>query len=133
MLNKCQIIGHLGSDPEMRNSANGSLIATFNVAVNHWFRDVDGASQDQTEWYSVVVSGREAELCQQYLAKGRRVFCEGPIHTRQYQTQEGELRSATELHARTVKFLSPRTDGAPESQSQGSNLDSFESAGAEPF
>ena len=133
MLNKCQIIGHLCSDPEMRNSENGSLIATFNVAVNHWFRNVDGASQDQTEWYSVVVSGREAELCQQYLAKGRRVFCEGPIHTRQYQTQEGDRRYATELPARTVKFLSPRADGTSGPQSQGSSSNSFESAGAEPF
>ena len=129
MLNKCQIIGHLGADPEMRNSASGALVATFNVAVNYWVRDSDGARQEQTEWYSVVVSGREAELCQQYLFKGSRVYCEGPNRTRQYQTQEGELRYVTELYARSVKFLSPRSTSPGTSPSESS----FESDGAEPF
>ena len=73
-LNKVLIIGNLGSDPELRNTPSGQSVATFNVATNRKWTDKAGQNQEQTEWHRIVVWGRQAENCQQYLSKGRQVF-----------------------------------------------------------
>ena len=104
-LNKVLIIGNLGSDPELRNTPSGQSVATFNVATNRKWTDKAGQNQEQTEWHRIVVWGRQAENCQQYLSKGRQVFIEGRLQTRQWDDKDGNKRYTTEIVAQSVQFL----------------------------
>ena len=110
MLNKCMIIGNLGADPEMRYTANGSAVTSFNVATSRNYTNAQGERVDETEWFSVVTWNRLAETCAQYLAKGRQVYVEGRMQTRSWEGQDGQKRYKTELIAETVKFLGNRND-----------------------
>lgn len=105
MLNKCMVIGHLGADPEMRYTANGSAVTTFRVATSRTFNDASGERREETEWFRVVTWNRLAELCAQYLTKGRLVYVEGRMQTRSWDDQQGQKRYSTELIAQEVKFL----------------------------
>ncbi|MDA1010179.1 MAG: single-stranded DNA-binding protein [Chloroflexi bacterium] len=105
MLNKCMVIGHLGADPEMRYTANGSAVTTFRVATSRNFTDGSGERREETEWFRVVTWNRLAETCAQYLTKGRLVYVEGRLQTRQWDDQQGQRRYTTELIAETVRFL----------------------------
>ncbi len=113
MLNKCMVIGHLGADPEMRYTANGSAVTTFRVASSRTFNDGGGERREETEWFRVVTWNRLAEICAQYLAKGRLVYVEGRLQTRSWDDQQGQKRYTTELIAEEVKFLGGRGDSAP--------------------
>ena len=108
MLNKCMIIGNLGADPEMRYTANGNAVTSFNVATSRNYTNTLGERVDETEWFSIVTWNRLAETCAQYLAKGRQVFVEGLMQTRSWDAQDGQKRYKTELVAETVKFLGNR-------------------------
>ena len=108
MLNKCMVIGHLGADPEMRYTANGAAVTTFNVASSRQFSGPDGQRREETEWFSVVTWNRLAETCSQYLTKGRLVYVEGRLQTRSWEGQDGQKRYRTELVAQEVKFLGGR-------------------------
>jgi single-strand DNA-binding protein len=105
MLNKVMVIGRLGIDPEMRYTANGSAVTTFRIATSRNYTNSTGERVEETEWFSVVTWNRLAELCAQYLAKGRLVYVEGRMQTRSWDTPEGEKRYRTELIANEVKFL----------------------------
>ena len=111
MLNKCMIIGNLGADPEMRYTANGSAVTTFRVATSRRFSGQDGQAREETEWFSVVTWNRLAEICAQYLVKGRTVYVEGRLQTRSWDAQDGQKRYRTELIAEEVKFLGGRDGG----------------------
>ena len=111
MLNKCMIIGNLGADPEMRYTANGSAVTTFRVAASRSFSGQDGQRREETEWFSVVTWNRLAEICAQYLVKGRTVYVEGRIQTRSWDGNDGVKHYRTELIAETVQFLGNREDG----------------------
>ena len=104
-LNKVMIIGNLGADPEMRYIANGDAVTTFNVATNEQFTNRAGERQERTEWFSVVTWRRLAEMCSQYLTKGRQVYVEGRLQTRSWDGQDGIKHYRTELIANTVTFL----------------------------
>ena len=108
MLNKAMIIGNLGADPEMRYTANGSAVTTFRVATSRSFSGQDGQRREETEWFSVVTWNRLAEICAQYLTKGRTVYVEGRLQTRSWDDQQGQKRYRTELIAEEVKFLGGR-------------------------
>lgn len=112
MVNKVILIGNLGKDPEVRFTPNGRALAKFPVATSEKWTDQDGNRQERTEWHNVVVWGKQAETCGQYLAKGRQVFVEGSIRTRQYDDKDGNKRYMTEIVARDVRFLGGRS-GAP--------------------
>jgi single-strand DNA-binding protein len=112
MLNKVMIIGNLGADPEMRYTANGHPVTTFRVATSRRFTDSSGERREETEWFRVVAWARLAELCAQYLQKGRQVYVEGRMQTRSWE-QDGQTRYMTELVAEEVKFLGGRGEGAP--------------------
>lgn len=115
MLNKVQLIGNLGADPELRSTASGQSVATLRVATTARWKDKDGAKQEATEWHRVVVWGRTAEVVGQYAAKGRQVYVEGRIQTRPWQDQKtGEKRYATEIIAHNVQLLGARVEGKPE-------------------
>jgi single-strand DNA-binding protein len=107
-LNKVMVIGNLGGDPEMRYTASGSAVTNFNVAVNDSFKTRDGEKRETTEWFSVVTWNRLAEICSQYLVKGKQVYVEGRMQTRSWEGTDGTKHYRTELVAENVRFLGGR-------------------------
>lgn len=105
MVNKVILIGNLGRDPEVRFTPNGQAVARFSVATTEKWRDQQGQLQERTEWHNVVVWGKQAESCGQYLAKGRQVYVEGRLQTRSYEDKDGVKRQVTEVVAQNVRFL----------------------------
>jgi single-strand DNA-binding protein len=103
-VNKVIIIGNLGADPEVRN-AGGQPVANLRVATNEVWSDKDGNRQERTEWHSVTVWGKSAELCGQYLAKGRQVYVEGRLQSRTYNDKDGIERRTWDVVASVVQFL----------------------------
>jgi len=115
VLNKVFLIGNLGKDPEVRFTSNGKAVAKFSVATSEKWTDQDGNKQERTEWHNIVVWGKQAETCGQYLSKGRQVFVEGAVRSRQYDDKDGNKRYITEIVARDVRFLGSGGGGrAPE-------------------
>src|SRR5580765_3804416 len=120
-LNKVMLIGNLGKDPEVRFTGTGRAVARFPLATSEVWNDAEGQRQDRTEWHNIVVWGKQAETCGQYLSKGRQVFIEGSIRSRQYDDKEGQKRYITEVIAQRVQFLGGggRGDGAGRGASGG--------------
>ena len=110
-VNRVILIGNLGRDPELRYLQSGQAVTTFSVATNDRWTDREGKPQERTEWHRVVVWGKQAENCANYLAKGRSVYIEGRLQTREWEDKEGQKRQTTEIVAQTVQFLGGR-DGA---------------------
>ena len=104
-LNKVFVMGNLGSDPEVKMTPSGQAVANFNVATNENWTDKSGNRQERTEWHRIVVWGRQAEQCGQYLRKGRTAFIEGRLQTRQWEDQNGQKRYTTEIVANFVQFV----------------------------
>lgn len=109
-LNKCMIIGNLGRDPEMRYTPSGQAVTQFTVATNRRWQ-TNGEWQEETEWFRVVVWGQQAERTAERLRKGHKVYVEGRIQTRQWEDQQGQKRSTTELVANSVTSLERRERG----------------------
>jgi single-strand DNA-binding protein len=105
VVNKAIIIGNLGRDPEVRFTPSGRAVAKFSVATTEKWNDQQGQKQEKTEWHNIVVWGKQAETCGQYLAKGRQVFVEGRITNRSYDDKDGNKKYITEIIARDVRFL----------------------------
>jgi single-strand DNA-binding protein len=110
-VNKVILIGNLGRDPELRYTKNGQAVANFSLATSDAFTK-DGQREERTEWHRIVAWGKTAELCAQYLSKGRTVYVEGALRTREWEDKEGQKRQTTEVHAQTVQFIGPRGSGA---------------------
>lgn len=112
-INKVILIGNLGRDPEIRYTANGGqAVANFTLATSENYTTRDGKREERTEWHRIVVWGKTAENCAQYLSKGRTVYVEGRLQTREWEDKEGQKRRTTEVVAQTVQFLgSPRGAG----------------------
>jgi len=111
-VNKVILVGNLGRDPEIRYTQGGQPVANFTLATTESFTSREGKREERTEWHRIVVWGKTAELCTQYLAKGRTVYLEGRIQTREWEDKEGQKRRTTEVVAQTVQFLgSPRGAG----------------------
>jgi single-strand DNA-binding protein len=104
-MNKMMVIGNLGGDPEMRYTPSGQAVTNFNVATNYKYTTADGESREETEWFRVSAWGRLAETCNQYLAKGRKVYVEGRLKSRTYETRDGQTRFSNEINATDVKFI----------------------------
>lgn len=123
-MNKALILGNLGANPEMRSTGGGQSVATLNVATNEAWTDKQGQRQERTEWHKVVVWGKQAEFCGQYLTKGSTVFVEGRIQTRSWEDQTGNKRYTTEIVATSVQAVGGR-GGADQGgyQSQGGYQD----------
>lgn len=107
-VNKVILIGNLGSDPEVRYTASGTAVSNFNIATNEQWNNKEGQKEERTEWHRIVCWGRTAELCSQYLSKGRPVYLEGRLQTREWEDKDGNKRYTTEVVAQTVKFLGSR-------------------------
>lgn len=119
MLNRAMIIGNLGKDPDLRFTAGGQAVCNFSVATSENYTDRDGQKQERTEWHSVVVWGKQAETCKKYLGKGRKVYVEGRIQTREWE-KDGQKHYRTEIVAQDVRFLDKGRDQgfAPQSQEE---------------
>ena len=120
-LNKVQIIGNLGADPEMRFTTNGQAVANISVACNRKWTDHDGQQQEDTEWVRVICWAKTAENVSQYLTKGSQVYVEGRLQTRKWQDKSGADRYTTEVVAWQVLFLDSRSahQDAPRSSDGG--------------
>ena len=109
MINKVILVGNLGRDPEMRYTPNGTAVANFTVATSEKWKDKNsGEMQERTEWHRVVVWGKLGEICGQYLSKGRQVYIEGRLQTREWQDKDGNKRYTTEVVANEMKMLGTR-------------------------
>jgi len=117
-LNKVLLIGHLGSDPEVRHTPSGSAVANFRLATNESFNDRSGNRQERTEWHRIVAWAKLADICGQYLRKGNQVYIEGRIQTREWNDQQGQRRFTTEVVATNMIMLGGRgqTQGAYEAE-----------------
>jgi len=108
-LNKVMLIGNLGMDPEIRYFEDGRSLGRMRIATTEFFRDRDGNRQERTEWHTIVVRNRLAEICHQYLRKGNKIFVEGRIQYRDYTDNQGQQRYITEIVATHIDFLTPRS------------------------
>jgi single-strand DNA-binding protein len=104
-INKVILIGHLGSDPEVRYTPGGQAVSNFNIATNESYKDKSGQDQNKVEWHKIVVWGKQAENCGQYLKKGRAAYIEGKLQTREWADKDGAKRYVTEIVASSVLFL----------------------------
>ncbi|MEN9558031.1 MAG: hypothetical protein RL141_400 [Candidatus Parcubacteria bacterium] len=104
-LNRATLVGNLTRDPELRTTTTGQTVANFGVATSSVWTDAAGQRQEKTEFHSVVAWQRLAEICGQYLAKGRRVYVEGRLQTREWETPDGQKRQRTEIVAENLIML----------------------------
>ena len=109
-INKAILIGHLGQNPELRYTSDGTPVCNISLATSENWKDHDGNTQSRTEWHRIVVWGRLAELCKDYLKKGRQVYIEGRLQTRSWDDKEGKKRYTTEIVANTIQFLGTAPD-----------------------
>jgi single-strand DNA-binding protein len=125
-VNKVILVGNLGRDPEIRYTQQGTAVANFSLATTDRFKNRSGEMQERTEWHRIVAWDKLAEICGQYLAKGRQVYIEGRLQTRDWEDKDGNKRSTTEIVAQTMQMLG-RRDG-PGGGGGGST-----SSGSEPM
>lgn len=124
-VNKVTLIGNLTADPEIRSTQSGQNVANLRLATNEsWFNKQTGNKEERTEYHAVSCWGKQAELCAQYLKKGRKIYLEGRLQSREYQTQDGQTRKVWEVVANQVVFLGGRSDGPSEQSRPASKPDS---------
>ena len=145
-VNKVILIGNLGSDPEVRYTPGGQAVCNFNIATNErWTNKQTGQPEERTEWHRIVVWGKQAENCKEYLSKGRPVYIEGRLQTRKWEDKQGQTRYTTEVVANSVVFLGSRgerggetvveteTPPAPSAPSAGESPPAFSADDDVPF
>ena len=118
-VNKVTLIGRLGKDPEVKYTPSGTAVAKFTLATDEVFKDRNGEQQRRTEWHTIVAWSRLAEICGEYLTKGKQVYIEGSIRSRQWEDQSGGKRTAYEIVAREMKMLGSRADSERSSAGSG--------------
>jgi single-strand DNA-binding protein len=126
-INKVILIGNLGRDPEIRYTTSGQAVANFTMATTEGRTSKDGDKQEYTEWHRIVAWGRLAEICGEYLSKGKMIYVEGSLRTRSWEDKEGKTRWTTEVVARNMQMLSPagsKPDSPPDRSDR--NSDDFE-------
>lgn len=109
-VNKVILIGRLGKDPELKFTPSGAPVAKFSLATDESFKDRSGEQQKRTEWHNIVAWSKLAEICAQYLTKGKQVYIEGSIRSRQWQDQSGNKRTTYEIIAQRMQMLGSRAD-----------------------
>lgn len=108
-VNKIILLGRLGTEPELKYLPNGSAVCNFTLATSEKYTDKNGEKKENTEWHKIVVWGKIAELCNQYLKKGSQAFIEGKIQTRSYDDKDGNKKYITEINASSVQFLDSKS------------------------
>lgn len=109
-VNKVILVGRLGGDPEVRYTNTGTPVANFNLATSSNFTDKNGEKTERTEWHRIVAFGKLGEICGEYLAKGKQVYIEGRLQTREWEDRDGNKRRTTEIVAGTMQMLGSAGD-----------------------
>lgn len=117
-MNKVILLGRLGQDVELKHTPNGAAVANFSLATTESWNDKGGNKQEKTEWHRIVVWGKIAELCNQYLSKGRQALVEGKLQTRQWDDKDGNKRYTTEINAAIVQFFGDNNQQGNNNQNQ---------------
>jgi single-strand DNA-binding protein len=133
MLNMTQIIGHLGRDPDVRYTPDGTAVTNLAVATNETWRDKDGEKQERTEWHRVVLFGKVAEIAAQFLKKGSLVYLQGRLQTRKWQGDDGQDRYTTEIVAERLRMLGGKADTQPASGTPAVPVRSHSGPAARPL
>ncbi len=110
MVNRVFLVGRLGRDPEQRFTSSGTPVTNFSMATDERWKDQSGERQTRTEWHQIVVWGKLAEICSQYLNKGKLVFIEGRLQTREWDDRDGNRRRTTEIVASEMRMLGSRME-----------------------
>ncbi len=123
-LNKVLLIGNLTKDPELRYTPNGTAVTNLRLAVNRKFKDRTGELKEDTCFLTVTAWDKQAEICNQYLQKGRAVFVEGILQSRSWETSDGQKRSTIDVRAERIQFLNgPKAEGPSAQAPEGSHKD----------
>lgn len=139
MLNKVQLIGHLGAEPEIRSFQNGGKVCNLRLATTERWKDKDGSQQERTEWHTVAIfSEGLVNVCERFLSKGSKVYVEGQLQTRKWQDQSGADRYSTEVVLRgfggTLTMLDGKSDGKSSGGYSKQPVDSYDDLSDEvPF
>jgi single-strand DNA-binding protein len=121
-VNKMIVIGNLGANPDIRALPSGQNVANFSLATTERFTDRNGAKQERTDWHRIVAFGRLAETCERFLSKGRQVYVEGRLTTRQYEAKDGSgTRYRTEIVALQMRLLGNRPNGTTAPKAEASD------------
>jgi single-strand DNA-binding protein len=128
MINKAIIIGNLGHDPKISSTQSGILVANLSVATSERYKDKNGIQQENTEWHRIVAFGRLAEICEQYLKKGDKVYVSGRIQTRQWEDRDGNKRYTTEIIVREFLMLGEKPAASENIEVLAEAEDSFTSS-----
>ena len=130
-INKVILIGRLGSDPEVRYTPSGVAVANFNIATSEEWKDKDsGEKKERTEWHRIVAWRRLGEICGEYLSKGKQVYVEGRLQTRDWEDRDGNKRYTTEIVANDVQFLGAR-DSSETARPRGTSSTDFQGVPAQ--
>lgn len=116
-VNKVILIGNLGADPEIRYTSTGTAVANFRIATTERWTNANGEKEERTEWHRIVAFGKLGEICGEYLAKGKQVYIEGRLQTRNWEDRDGNQRTTTEIIATGMQMLG--SPGGSSSQLQG--------------
>ena len=116
-LNRVMLIGNLGADPEVKYTPNGTAVTNFRIATSEKWKDKEGKAQERTEWHRIVTFGKLAEICGEYLAKGKQVYIEGRIQTRSWDNKDGNKKYMTEVVADKMQMLG--SPGSPDNKQKG--------------
>lgn len=117
-LNKVQLIGHLGADPDSRFTTSGDAVANFNIATTFSWRTADGENKEKTEWHKIVVFRKLAEVANEYLKKGQLVYIEGRLQTRDWEDKDGVKRYTTEVVCDNFTMLGPKKEGGSQARTE---------------
>lgn len=133
MVNKVILVGRLGKDPEVRYTPDGTMVTNFTMATDESYKDKNGEKVQKTEWHRIVTYRKLAEICGNYLTKGKLVYIEGKIQTRTWEDKEGTKRNTTEIIANNMQMLDSKGQGqgkaddmipdAPFTQNDGTPMD----------
>jgi single-strand DNA-binding protein len=108
-VNRAILVGNLGKDPDLRFTPNGQPVASFTLATNQKWKDKNGQPQERTDWHNIVVFGRQAEICKEYLRKGSSVYLEGRIQNRSYEDKDGIKKYRSEIIVSQMQMLGKAT------------------------
>ncbi len=133
-VNKVILIGRLGRDPDLKYTPSGAPVANFSLATDETYKDRNGEQQSRTEWHRIVAWGKLAEICGEYLTKGKQVYVEGSIRSREYEDKSGNKRTVHEIVARQMTMLGSRadTERVPTDRPAGERAPSERAASAPP-
>ena len=123
-LNKAILIGNLGRDPEVRYTPGGLAVANFSMATSETWTNKEGEKETRTEWHRIVAWGKLGEICGEYLSKGKQIYIEGRIQTREWEDKEGNKRYTTEITASQMLMLGSRESAGESRPSPSSDMDS---------